>query len=132
MEEFLEEIKEEAALCREYIDACDILVAKSEQERLALKIASDCEQTLKALTNEIEKDRWISVNEQMPPEQEEFQKKVSDYVLTVLEAYDSYGITLAKTVNGEWKTSEGIVLDDGLVTYWRPVPKFGQKERRVF
>ena len=68
MKKYLKEIKEEAALCRKYIDECNISAPKSEHEKLALKVASGCEQTLKALMGEIEKDRWISVDEEMPEE----------------------------------------------------------------
>lgn len=55
MKKYLKEIKEEAALCRKYIDECNISAPKSEHEKLALKVASGCERTLKALMGEIEK-----------------------------------------------------------------------------
>lgn len=68
MKKYLKEIKEEATLCQKYIDECNIFVPKSEYEKLALKIASSCEQTLSALADEIKKDRWISTEEAMPEE----------------------------------------------------------------
>ena len=68
MKKYLKEIKEEAALCRKYIDECNISAPKSEHEKLALKVASGCEQTLSALADEIKKDRWISTEEAMPEE----------------------------------------------------------------
>ena len=55
MKKYLKEIKEEVALCQKYIDECDIFASKSEHEKLALKIASSCEQTLSALADEIKK-----------------------------------------------------------------------------
>ena len=70
MKKYLKEIKEEAALCQKYIDECNIFAPKSEYEKLALKIASSCEQTLSALADEIEKNDWISVEEAMPEERD--------------------------------------------------------------
>ena len=67
-QKYLKEIKEEVALCRKYIDECNIFAPKSEYEKLALKIASNCEQTLSALEDEIKKNDWVSVYKAMPEE----------------------------------------------------------------
>ena len=95
------------------MDECDIFAPKSEHEKLALKIASDCEQTLMALTNEIEKDGWISV-----------WGKSSKHVLVVLvDDYDSsiFGVGIGYTLDGQWKIASG-AMPHSHITYWMPFP----------
>lgn len=142
MKKYLKEIKEEAALCRKYIDECNISAPKSEHEKLALKVASGCEQTLKALMGEIEKDRWISVDEQMPPEYDNpyikykgtdkwpksWWEKASKYVLALFRTAKGFEIVMARTVDGKWKPPGGPTWDDGWIVYWKPLPKVDLKE----
>lgn len=128
MKKYLKEIKEEAALCQKYIDECNIFAPKSEYEKLALKIASSCEQTLSALADEIEKNDWISVEEAMPEERDSifakfkgtdkwcnsFWEKNSNTVLVVLvNNYDedNFVVGTGKTINGEW-TAVPMLLKD--------------------
>lgn len=145
MKKYLKEIKEEAALCRKYIDECNISAPKSEHEKLALKVASGCEQTLKALMGEIEKDRWISVEEAMPEEHDSifakfkgtdkwcdsFWEKRSNTVLVVLtNNYDEkkFVIGTGYTIDGQWRTIPIPIQDRACVVYWMPFPKFDPKE----
>lgn len=147
MKKYLNEIKEEAALCRKYIDECDIFAPKSEHEKLALKIASDCEQTLGALTNEIEKDGWISVDEAMPEERDSivdtFKKLISDtsrpvkkqsrvVLVVIVNNYNknNFIVGTGKTINGEWETVPLTLQGRAHVAYWMPFPKFDPKEAR--
>lgn len=145
MKKYLKEIKEEAALCQKYIDECDIFASKSEHEKLALKIASNCEQTLSALADEIKKNDWISVEEAMPEEHDSvfakfkgtdkwcnsFGEKNSNTVLVVLASNrdgNNFVVETGKTINGEWTTVPMTLKDRAHVVYWMPFPKFEPKE----
>jgi hypothetical protein len=145
LKKYLKEIKEEVALCQKYIDECDIFASKSEHEKLALKIASDCEQTLSALADEIKKGGWISVEEAMPEEHDSifakfkgtdkwcnsFWEKNSNTVLVVLvnnHDEDNFVVGTGKTIGGEWTTEPMLLKDRMHVAYWMPFPKFEPKE----
>lgn len=145
MKKYLKEINKEVALCQKYIDECDIFASKSEHEKLALKIASDCEQTLSALADEIKKNDWISVNEAMPKEHDSifakfkdtdkwsnsFWEKNSNTVLVVLvnnHDEDNFVVGTGKTINGEWTTVPMLLKGRMHVAYWMPFPKFEPKE----
>ena len=145
MKKYLKEIKEEVALCRKYIDECNISAPKSEHEKLALKVASGCEQTLSALADEIKKDRWISTEEAMPEEHDSifakfkgtdkwcnsFWEKNSNTVLVVLVNNldeDNFVVGTGKTIDGEWTTESMLLKDRAHVVYWMPFPKFDPKE----
>lgn len=147
MKKYLKEIKEEAALCQKYIDECDIFASKSEHEKLALKIASDCEQTLSALADEIKKGGWISVEEAMPEEHDSvfakfkgtdkwcnsFWEKNSNTVLVVLASNldeNNFVVGTGKTINGMWTTVPMLLKDRMHVAYWMPFPKFEPKEAK--
>lgn len=138
MKKYLKEIKEEVALCQKYIDECDIFASKSEHEKLALKIASDCEQTLSALADEINKNDWVSVDEAMPEERvsefakckrtnlwsDSFWEKASRHVLVVLvDDYDSsiFRVGVGYTLDGQWKIASG-AMPHSHVAYWMPFP----------
>ena len=143
MKKYLKEIKEEATLCQKYIDECNIFAPKSEYEKLALKIASSCEQTLSALADEIKKDRWISTEEAMPEEHDSifakfkgtdkwrnsFWKKNSNTVLVVLvNDEDNLVVGTGKTINGKCTTVPMTLKDRAHVVYWMPFPKFEPEE----
>lgn len=145
MKKYLKEIKEEVALCQKYIDECDIFASKSEHEKLALKIASNCEQTLSALADEIKKDRWISTEEAMPEEHDSifakfkgtdkwcnsFWEKNSNTVLVVLASNrdgNDFVVGTGKTINGMWTTIPMLFKDRMHVAYWMPFPKFEPKK----
>lgn len=139
MKKYLKEIKEEATLCQKYIDECDIFAPKSKYEKLALKIASSCEQTLSALTDEIEKNDWISVEEAMPEERvsefakykgtnlwrDSFWEKSSKHVLVVLvDDYNSgiFSVRIGYTLDGQWKIASEVMPNHSHVAYWMPFP----------
>jgi hypothetical protein len=143
LKKYLKEIKEEAALCQKYIDECNIFAPKSEREKLALKIASSCEQTLSALADEIKKNDWISVEEAMPEEHDSifaklkgtdkwcnsFWEKNSNTVLVVLvNDEDNLIVGTGKTINGKWTTVPMTLKDRAHVVCWMPFPKFEPKE----
>lgn len=138
MKKYLKEIKEEVALCQKYIDECDIFASKSEHEKLALKIASDCEQTLSALADEIKKNDWVSVDEVMPEERvsnfakykgtnlwrDSYWEKSSRHVLVVLvNDHDSgiFSVGIGYTVDGQWEIASG-AEPHSHVAYWMPFP----------
>lgn len=147
MKKYLKEIKEEVTLCQKYIDECDIFASKSEHEKLALKIASDCEQTLSALADEIKKNDWISVKEAMPEEHDSvfakfkgtdkwcnsFWEKNSNTVLVVLASNrdeNNFVVGTGKTINGMWTTVPMLLKDRMHVAYWMPFLKFDPKEAK--
>ena len=142
MKKYLKEIKEEAALCQKYIDECDIFASKSEHEKLALKIASDCEQTLSALADEIKKGGWISVKEDDSVFAKfkgtdkwcnSFWEKNSNTVLVVLASNrdkNNFVVGTGKTINGMWTTVPMLLKDRMHVAYWMPFLKFDPKEAK--
>ena len=110
-----------------------------------MKIASDCEQTLSALADEIKKGGWISVEEAMPEEHDSifakfkgtdkwcnsFWEKNSNTVLVVLVNNldeDNFVVGTGKTIDGEWTTESMLLKDRAHVVYWMPFPKFELKE----
>lgn len=142
MKPLLKEIDEEIDLCEKYLNEVNIFADKTNLERLALKIAGSCSQTLSALKSLIEKDAWKSVEEDMPPEhdtifaklkgtskwREGMFEKTSMTVIVVAELGGHYQTMTGKTLDGVWRTDPQIRNPEAKVIYWKPMPKFDPSE----
>lgn len=142
MKPIIKEINEEIDLCEKYLNEVNIFTDKTNIERLALKIAGSCSQTLSALKNLIEEDAWKSVEEDMPPEydtifaklkgtskwREGMFEKASMPVIVVAELGGHYRTMIGKTLDGVWKTDPQIHNPVAKVIYWKPMSTFDPSE----